>query len=336
MPIRKSRAPKRILLKREGKIPRNAEKGEVVAAAGKHYLVKPVQEELISDNPVDCYAGGTVITPYDNYISVIVVGDRVYFTRQKNVVADNGLPAGTIVKVKERRTMLSRKTPGKRNDEHVIASNADSLLIIMSTKEPLYNRRLIDRCLIAAELGELNTAICINKIDLKAESQIRDDFSIYEKLDIPLFFVSAKENNGLEDVREYLKGKTTIFSGPSGAGKSTLLNSLLGEDVQTVRDISEKTGKGKHTTSLVRMFDFEDSGRIIDTPGIREFGIYGVEKGELGLYFHDFDEFQFDCKYLPCTHTHEPECAVKDALEKGLIDPERYESYLNIYESEDG
>jgi ribosome biogenesis GTPase len=125
----------------------------------------------------------------------------------------------------------------------------------------------------------------------------------------------------------------SVFSGPSGAGKSTLVNYLLGEEVQVTTEVSEKTSKGMHTTTFSRMFDLPAGGAIIDTPGIREFGISDINPEDLSFYFHDFDEYRGNCRFPNCTHTHEPHCGVKDAVEEELITIERYASYLNIFET---
>ncbi|GAB1371345.1 hypothetical protein MASR1M45_14070 [Candidatus Kapaibacterium sp.] len=159
----------------------------------------------------------------------------------------------------------------------------------------------------------------------------KDDLQIYRQMDIPLFFVSANDNVGLETLMEFLTDKISLFFGPSGVGKSTIVNQLLGESIQQIREISERTNKGQHTTSFVKMLSLPFGGKIIDSPGVREFAMWDVDKLNLAMHYHDFDEYYLQCKYLPCSHIHEPDCAVIQALEGGLISPERYESYMNIY-----
>ncbi|MDC1067946.1 ribosome small subunit-dependent GTPase A, partial [Candidatus Kapabacteria bacterium] len=135
------------------------------------------------------------------------------------------------------------------------------------------------------------------------------------------------------ELRDYLKNKTTIITGPSGVGKSSLVNFILDDHYQEIREVSKKTAKGIHTTSYVQMFNHPDGGQIVDTPGIREFALWDINKDELASYFIDFLDYNDDCKFLPCTHTHEPNCSIKEAVENGEIDLERYQSYLSLLES---
>jgi ribosome biogenesis GTPase len=292
--------------------------------------------------------GGTLITP-NKKSSLVVVGDEVYFiidshqnesTVFDETISESGYETGVIVAVEERKNSLARKVPGKSKREHIIAANADYLLLIMSAFQPQYNRRLIDRFLVAAELGGLNFAICINKIDLVHKDDLdilKEDFIPYMELGVETYFVSVDKDLHLDEVDEFLDGKRVILSGPSGVGKSSMVNYLLGDSIQTVNEISERTQKGQHTTSSVRMFDLDDDTQIIDTPGVREFGISGLDKEELSLYFHEFDSYFPNCKYPQCSHIHEPNCAVTEAVENGEIDYQRYESYVNLFSTlEDG
>lgn len=332
-PIRQQRTSKRVLIKKKGKLPDNAEKGVVVASIGKVAVIKPESYGFEKEFFVSCYIAGTIITP-NEHSSIIAVGDVIYFIRDNIIDTETNLAKGTIVAVEERKSSIARKTPGKNFTENIIASNLDNILIFMAAANPDYNKRLIDRFLISAEAGGVKPAICVNKIDLFDDIGIfKEDLDVYNQLNIPLFFISAEKELGLKAIENFCDGKKTLLSGFSGSGKSTLINSLLGEEVQPVMEISEKTFKGKHMTTSVKMFKLNKNSIIIDSPGIREFGIIGIEKHDLSLYFHDFDEYFPDCKYSPCTHIHEPGCAVIEAVKNGEIDPERYQSYINIYES---
>ncbi|MCS6808854.1 MAG: ribosome small subunit-dependent GTPase A [Bacteroidota bacterium] len=318
----------------------NTFEGWVIDATGRSFIVeriKTVQEEHDAEyehaHPCyDCVVSRSVVT--ENPASTLVaVGDYV-LCRAEPISGNLALPPAVIVKVEKRRTKLARESAGRDGIEQVIVSNIDQVVVLMSAAEPLYNRRLIDRYLIAAELGDVTPLLCINKIDLLDEAFVREDISLYEKvLGITTFVMSVRQRRGIEELNTALIGKKTVFSGPSGVGKSTLVNVLVGEDVQTVAAVSAKTHKGLHTTTFSKVFRLPNNSYIIDTPGIREFGIWGISKEELSYYFHDFDDFRLQCRFAPCTHTHEPGCAVKSALEQGLIDYERYESYLNIFES---
>jgi ribosome biogenesis GTPase len=319
------RAPKRILIKKEGLLPENARCGIVAAAMGKVYLV----EDPIKGILVDCSPAGTIISDND-ITSLIAVGDKIYYVPGKEFENEN--QTGSIVKVEPRDFLLSRKAV-YLHGEHVVAANCENLLILMSAAEPFYNKRLIDRFIVSAEQGDMKPAICINKIDLMDLEFIEEDMQVYNKLGIPVFYTCAIANQGLDELREFLCSSSTVLSGPSGVGKSTIINKIMGEQIQAIGDVSESSGKGMHTTSFVRMLKLPEGGTVVDTPGIREFGLVRMEKAELALFFHDFDEYYNSCRFMPCSHTHEPDCAVKTAVEEGKIDPERYVSYVNMYES---
>jgi ribosome biogenesis GTPase len=189
--------------------------------------------------------------------------------------------------------------------------------------------------LVAAELNNISPMICINKIDLVKKSEIKSDFKFYEDLKIPVYYVSFMKNRGIKELISFLEGKKTVIIGQSGVGKSTFINSLFGEEIQKTNEISDWSSKGKHTTSFIQLFDYNNKFEIIDTPGIKEFGIWGLQKEDLTHYFPEFSEFNDECKFKPCSHIHEPGCKVIEALENDEILPERYQSYLNIYESLD-
>jgi ribosome biogenesis GTPase / thiamine phosphate phosphatase len=319
------RTPRRILIKKDGILTRNARKGIVVAAMGKAYLVEDTENGLL----VDCSPAGTIISDND-ITSLIAVGDYIYYSPGKT--ADGEELTGKIIKVEQRDYILSRKAV-YIHGEHVVAANCAFLLIIMAAADPYYNKRLIDRFIVSAEQGDMKPAICINKMDLMDRDFIEEDMQIYRKLEIPIFYTSTVANQGIDELRNFLGSSSTVLSGPSGVGKSTIINHILGEEIQSIGDVSESSGKGMHTTSFVRMLKLPGGGSVVDTPGIREFGLIRMDKVELPLFFHDFDDYYNNCRYMPCSHTHEPGCAVKAAVEEGKIDPERYISYVNIYES---
>ncbi len=318
---------KRVILKDTKKLSANSIKGIVFASMGKQFLVQPENQK---SEFIECSYGATIESRNTNS-SIIAVGDTVHFVHNQDTKQNSNL-TGSIIKVEERYSSLSRKTVGLES-EQVIAANADQLLIIMSAANPFYNKRLIDRFLIAAEQGNLHVALCINKMDLVDEKAVKKDLKIYKKLGVTLFFISASNDINLAKLNKHLKNKVTILAGPSGVGKSTIINKLFGLELQKISEISERTTKGTHTTSFSKMFDLPKGGKIIDTPGLRELNIWNVGKEELPFFFHDFDEYFLNCKYLPCSHTHEPECSVVSAVEKGKISLERYESYLNILET---
>lgn len=316
---------KRVKLTSKKDNKKNTEKGLVIASIGAINLVKDLNEKIW-----ECQVTGKLRTRYEDS-NLVAVGDSVRFSKYEEFSSHSNLQKGIIHSIGKRKTKLSRVYPRNKNLEHVIASNADYLMIFMSASDPEYNKRLIDRYIVSAKCGDLKIVICINKIELCEPQEVFDDlFTYYEDLDIPVFLISIYEKLNTKEVNDFLIDKTTVITGPSGVGKSSLVNYLLGEKVQDIKNVSSKTAKGLHTTSYVQMFDHPKGGKIIDTPGIREFALWNLNKNELASYFDDFLEFNDECKFLPCTHTHEPDCAIKAAVEEGEIDPERYYSYLNL------
>jgi ribosome biogenesis GTPase len=311
--------------------------GQVISSTGRSWIIscEVAEGEDLSSLRVqyDCVTTRSMITENPDS-TLVAVGDVVSFKPDELSGEIEGLPTGAIMLVHERRTKLAREAAGRDGMEQVIVSNIDQLVILMAAAEPFYNRRLIDRYLIAAEQGELAPIICINKIDLMDEAFVRDDMAVYpEQLGIPLYVVSAVTGQGLSELAEALAGKVSVVSGPSGVGKSTLVNILLGDEIQATTNVSTKTQKGLHTTTFSELFALPHGGFLADTPGIREFGMWNVEREDVQFFFHEFDECRYQCRFTACTHTHEPDCAVKAATEAGMIDMQRYESYVNLLES---
>jgi len=316
----------RSIIKNERELPSHALRGTVITAAGPTWIVNVENSDVFHM----CTVSGTVDTPYAD--TIIAVGDKVWFTLDEA----SGGEYGSIVRIEERRTVLSRKAAGRVQREQVFVANVDQLCIVMSTALPMYNKRLIDRYLIAADKGELQPIICINKMDLFPEEEderdIRADFTAYQHLGITCHFVSVQRGQGIEELSADLEGKSTLFSGPSGVGKSSLIN-VLTNSRQVVGSISDKYLTGKHTTSAAILIPLSAGGSIIDSPGIRELAIWELGMEELPFYFEEFMPFVSQCRYATCTHSHEPACGVKKAVQDGAIDEERYVSYLNILES---
>lgn len=300
--------------------------GTVMTAMGPHWLV------AVGSVVYVCTVSGTVECPHTS--TIVTVGDIVGLVPDP-AGTQHGDPAATIVRVEERRTLLSRKAAGRAQREQVVVANVDQLCIVMAAALPTYNKRLIDRYLIAADKGDLRPIICINKIDLMPEDVMDDlhgDFSTYLALDIPVIFVSAAKNMGLDMLRAELGHCSTLLSGPSGVGKSSIIN-LLSDARQQVGAISDKYLKGRHTTTAATSIPLPYGGSVVDSPGLREFAIWELTADELPYYFEEFAPFAEECRFNPCSHTHEPGCRVKAAVEAGELDPERYESYLNILDT---
>jgi ribosome biogenesis GTPase len=318
---------KKTRLIRTEEIPENSKKGRVIISTGRIHSVIPFGTNDF-ENYIDCEIAGILISEFDNK-TIVTVGDIVYYIVDES---EEEHRKGTILKVDHRETWISRKSTGIV-DEHVIASNVENLMIVMSAAEPFYNKRLIDRIIVSGLIGNMNICICINKSELMETKFLKKDLKIYLENNYQVELISAIENKGIAKFKKLLKDKTTLLIGPSGVGKSTIVNKLVGKELQKIQEVSDKTYKGKHTTSFGRILKLPFGGEIVDTPGIREFGIIGIEKEELTLYFKDFEEYYDNCKFMPCSHTHEPECAIAKAVEEGKIDSERYQSYLNIYNS---
>ncbi len=304
-------------------------RGRAISVIGK-----TVQVELDTNDKIvyECIVSGRINSPHIR-ANIVCVGDYVKFLVDE---ANEHILSGRIIEIEERIRKFSRKLPGKNYSEHVIAANIDYVVFFLSAFDPAYNKKLIDRLLIGAEIGLVKPIICINKIDLASSTkEIAKDLEVYDKLNIPTFLISVNQNKGIKPLKKMIQDKTTLIFGPSGVGKSSFINLILKNDLQKVSEVSEKTGKGLHTTSFVKLIHCEKNTTIIDSPGIREFGLWDMDKLNLCFHFHDFDKYYPECKFKPCTHIHEPNCAVINAVENGEIDLERYQSYINIYETID-
>ncbi|MBS1745190.1 MAG: ribosome small subunit-dependent GTPase A [Bacteroidetes bacterium] len=269
-----------------------------------------------------------------NSTNPIAVGDIVEIEPEK----DNSGNA-VITNILDRKNYIARSSPHHKMQHHIIASNLDQVMLMVTLKEPKTSQGFIDRCLVSAEAYHIPAIIVFNKTDLYKEKEMM----MYEKLEkiyykagYPVYAISMKANENLGVIKSLLKDKITLFFGHSGTGKSTLINYLLPQLSLRTREVSNWSGKGMHTTTFAEMFDLPSGGRIIDTPGIREFAIDDMERSELSHYFPEMRALIHACRFNNCLHIEEPGCAVKDAVEKGNIYTERYISYYNILESMPG
>ena len=247
------------------------------------------------------------------------------------------LVAGNRVKrVLPRRTFLSRPDPINPRREKVVAANMDIVVVVAAVADPPLHPGLIDRYLIAIERGGADAAICINKCELGDLDAIERALQPYRALGVPVVVCSARTGAGIDELRAVIAGKLCVFVGHSGVGKSSLLNALLPGAGATTGAVSNVTGKGQHTTTRSQIYDLLDGARVIDTPGVREFGLWKLDPAEVRLYFHDFDEAAAKCRFADCTHLHEPDCMVRTQVEAGVIPPARYQRYRSICEAESG
>ncbi|HNX00411.1 MAG TPA: ribosome small subunit-dependent GTPase A [Candidatus Cloacimonadota bacterium] len=239
-----------------------------------------------------------------------------------------------IEEILPRRNRLSRYSEGSFQTEIILASNIDQIIIISSAKMPIFKPGLIDRYLCIAQIQNLDAIICVNKMDLVDDpAEIRHACSYYEKCGIPVVYASAETGEGIEQLRNFLKDKDSIFSGQSGVGKSTLINAIQPSLALKIGEISSFNEKGKHTTTQAIMLDWDFGGHLVDTPGLKTVNLHREDKSMIPEIFPGFEELRLQCKFPDCTHFHEEGCAIQSAVEYGEIPYDRYESYQRIYES---
>lgn len=252
---------------------------------------------------------------------VVATGDRVLFRPTES-------GEGIIERVEPRRGVLCRTSHGK---QQVIVSNVDQLLIVTSAAEPRLKPNLIDRLLVTAERSRIRPIICVNKIDLTDLADLQPLAGVYGQLGYDILLVSAVTGFGLERLKRALTERETVLSGQSGVGKSSLLNSVMpGLDLR-VRAVSSDSDKGKHTTTAAELLPLPIGGYVVDTPGIRQFQLWDVIPEEVAGFYRDVRPFVRHCRFPDCTHTHEADCAVKDAVADGRLDTRRYESYCQVF-----
>lgn len=263
----------------------------------------------------------------------IAVGDEVTIEMENETEQ-----TVTIIDINERRNYIARTTPHHNFQRHIVASNLDQLLLFATLKEPRTSQGFIDRFLIAAEAFHVPPVIVFNKCDLYRKKELRkfnELKEIYSAIGYTVLLTSIEQNIGVEELRDALKNKVTLLAGHSGVGKSTFINAIFPEINLRTQDVSGWSGKGMHTTTFAEMFDLPFGGKIIDTPGIREFGITDIPKEELSHYFPEMRKHLHECQFNNCIHINEPGCAIKRIVENGEGDiaMERYVSYYNILES---
>jgi ribosome biogenesis GTPase len=302
--------------------------GTVYKSTGSHYQVLGENNEFWL-----CRIRGKLkIDTTISSTNPIAVGDKVDFDMEDK---ENRL--GVITNIQSRQNYIVRNSPHNRRQQHIVAANLDLALLVATLKDPRTSIGFIDRFLVTAEAYHIPATIVFNKADLITDEEDKLDMDslveMYEKVGYKVWQVSASTGMGIDALKKFLEGSTTLFSGHSGVGKSTLINALLPDLSLKVGEISSWSGKGQHTTTFAEMFDGIENGKIIDTPGVKEFGIVNIEVAELAHYFPEMRELMHDCKFNNCQHINEPHCAVKNGVEDGVVDERRYHSYLAIMES---
>lgn len=302
----------------------------VIKNAGSHFLLS----RLPQWEPFPAVLRGKVRLERSAATNPVAVGDRVLFEAPGD--ADEQNPA-LITEILPRKNHLIRKSTNLSKQSHVIAANLDQAVITMSLYFPEIKLPFLDRILVTCEVYGIPAVIALNKVDIYrsvAEEQMRSFIDIYEGAGYKVIPCSAHSGEGVEELRELCRGKLSLFSGESGVGKSSLIKALDPSLNPKIGKISSAHLQGKHTTSLYEMYRLSSGGYLIDTPGIRGFGLVELEKEEISKYFPEMLRYADNCRFIPCTHTHEPGCAIKDAVDSGLISPERYNSYLGMLEED--
>ena len=303
--------------------------GIVYKSTGSWYTVKAENGDFY-----ECRIKGKFRIKGIKSTNPVAVGDQVRF--EVETIGDD--TNGIINEIEDRKNYIIRKSVNLSKQTHIIAANLDQVFLLVTLNNPPTYPVFIDRFLITAEAYEIPVVLLFNKVDTYAPEEL-DEIkflaALYRNIGYTCLGISAATGKNVDKVKEMMIGKTSMFSGHSGVGKSTLVNALEPElDIKT-KQISQQHAQGQHTTTFAEMFDLSFDARIIDTPGIKGFGIVDMEKEEIGDYFPEFFELKQDCKFNNCIHVDEPKCAVKDALETGDIAWSRYNSYLQMIKGED-
>jgi ribosome biogenesis GTPase / thiamine phosphate phosphatase len=303
--------------------------GIVYKSTGSYYTVKAEDSQFY-----DCRIKGKFRLKGIKSTNPIAVGDKVDF----ELDTSTDITIGQIYNIQKRKNYIVRKSVNLSKQTHIIASNIDVVFLLITINNPPTTTSFIDRFLVTAEAYHIETVLVFNKIDTFDDEMLNEQLylqHIYQEIGYKCLRVSAQENKGLEQLKELMIGKVSMFSGHSGVGKSTLVNALEPSLHLKTKTISEQSMQGQHTTTFAEMYDLSFKAKIIDTPGIKGFGIVDMEKEEISGYFPEFFKLKSECKFNNCLHKDEPKCAIKEALEKDEIAWSRYNSYLKILEGDD-
>ncbi len=300
--------------------------GYVYKSTGSWYLVKNEQGEEFKARIKGKFKIDDITST-----NPLAVGDEVEFEKE-----DTEEGSVVINEIHQRKNYITRQSPHNKHQHHIIAANLDQSLLFATLKDPKTSRGFIDRFLVASEAYHVPAIIVFNKSDLykKKELEKFDQLKYeYEEVGYIVLAMSLSERMGIDKVTDLLRNKITLLSGHSGVGKSSFVNIIFPDIALKTQDVSGWSGKGLHTTTFAEMYDFPGGGKIIDTPGLREFALMDFEKEELSHYFPEMKSLMNECRFNNCVHIEEPGCAVKKAVEEGRISAERYVSYLAILES---
>lgn len=301
--------------------------GLVIRNTGSWYTVREDGGQFF-----DCKVKGSFRIKGIRSTNPVAVGDRVEISIQPDG------QTGLITDILERRNYIIRKASNLSKQSHIIAANVDLAVLVVTVAHPETSTTFIDRFLASAEAYRVPVLLCFNKIDALSAEELKYMEAIqflYTQLDYPCISCSARTGEGIDQLLGHLKDKTTLLSGNSGVGKSTLLNRLVPDAQARTAEISQTHDMGQHTTTFSQLFDLPGGGALIDTPGIKGFGTFDMERTEVGHYFREIFEISSECRYGDCTHTHEPGCAVLKAVEEYRIAASRYQSYLSMLDDKE-
>lgn len=308
-------------------------KGIVIKSTGSWFTVKTESGAV-----VECKLKGNFRIRDLKSTNPVAVGDYVETVIQEQEGDDPAKPVGMITDIIERKNYIIRKSSNLSKQYQIIASNIDQAFLVVTVNYPVTTTTFIDRFLASAEAYRIPCILIFNKTDRYNSAQLTQMqklTDIYQNIGYRCLEASAKHDQGIEQIRDWMKNKTSVFSGHSGVGKSTLINKVEPALNLKTKEISEYHGTGKHTTTFSEMFELSFGGFIIDTPGIKGFGMLEMEKEEIGHYFPEIFKLLGKCQYYNCTHTHEPGCEVKRAVSGNEIAKSRYNSYLGLLETDE-
>lgn len=306
--------------------------GLVIRNTGYSYTVKSDAGDVF-----ECKVKGNFRIRGIRTTNPVAIGDRVTFTPQEVSGDIEQAHQGLITELDDRKNYIIRKSTNLSKQSHIIAANIDRCFLIVTIKQPETPLQFIDRFLASAEAYNVPVTLVFNKIDLVTDEwkdYLDGVVNLYETIGYECRKISAKTGEGVEELRNELNGSTTLLSGNSGVGKSTLINMLYPHLSLKTSEISDAYETGKHTTTFSEMYEVDNNGYIIDTPGIKGFGTFNMKREEVGHYFKEIFRYSADCRFNNCTHTHEPHCAVREAVERHDISESRYNSYLSMLEDE--
>lgn len=303
--------------------------GTVYKSTGSWYTIKTEKGDFL-----ECRIKGKFRMKGIKSTNPLAVGDIVDYELEET--AD--VTTGVISNIHERKNYIVRKSVNLSHQMHIIASNVDYVFLLITINNPPTTTSFIDRFLVTAEAYGIETILVFNKIDTYDDAMLDEQLYlqyIYQQIGYKCMRVSSTEDKGVDQLKEMMIGKVSMFSGHSGVGKSTLVNAMEPSLHLKTKTISEQSKQGQHTTTFAEMYDLSFGAQIIDTPGIKGFGVVDMEKHEISGYFPEFFKLKDQCKFNNCLHKDEPKCAVKEALEKDEISWSRYNSYLKILEGDD-